>query len=159
MPGTTGCGRSEVTTKSYTVARTIQAPPDVVWGLLTDASSYRDWNPAVISIDGAMALGGTIKLVSVASPKRTFSLTVASMQAPERMVWADGMPLGLFRGVRTYRLDPAPGGTTFSMTEEFTGPLSGLIARSIPDLTDSFHQFADGLKAAAERAATERAAT
>ena len=38
------------------------------------------------------------------------------------------------------------------MTEEFTGPLSGLIARSIPDMTDSFNQFADGLKAAAERA-------
>jgi hypothetical protein len=38
------------------------------------------------------------------------------------------------------------------MTEEFTGPLSGLIAKSVPDLADSFNQFADGLKAAAERA-------
>jgi hypothetical protein len=142
-----------VTTTSYRVTRTIHAPPDVVWGLLTDASTYRDWNPAVISIEGAITPGGTIKLVSVASPKRTFSLRVASMKAPEHMVWADGMPLGLFRGTRTYRLDPVTDGTTFSMSEEFTGPLSGLIARSIPDLTDSFDRFADGLKAAAERAA------
>jgi hypothetical protein len=38
------------------------------------------------------------------------------------------------------------------MTEDFTGPLAGLISTSIPDLTDSFDMFADGLKAAAERA-------
>jgi hypothetical protein len=124
----------------------------VVWGLLTDPSRYRDWNRAVLSIEGTMEPGSTIRLVSVASPKRTFSLQVTSMEAPARMVWADGMPLGLFRGIRTFRLDPVGVGTTFSKTEEFTGPLSGLIARSIPDLTDSFDQFADGLKAAAERA-------
>jgi hypothetical protein len=36
------------------------------------------------------------------------------------------------------------------MTELLSGPLSGLITRTIPDLTDSFNQFADGLKTAAE---------
>ena len=85
--------------------------------------------------------------------ERTFSLTVTSMRAPARMVWSDGMPLGLFRGVRTYRLDPAGSGTAFSMTEEFSGPLAGLITKAIPDLSESFNQFADGLKAAAERTA------
>jgi hypothetical protein len=65
-----------MTTKKYTVSRAIHAPADVVWGLLTDASSYRDWNRAVLSIQGLMAPGSTIKLVSVASPKRTFSLRV-----------------------------------------------------------------------------------
>jgi hypothetical protein len=141
-----------MTTKTYTVSRVVQAPVQVVWDLLTDTSSYRDWNPAVLRIEGTMSTGSTIKLVSVASPNRTFSLTVTEMRAPHRMVWADGMPLGLFRGVRTYRLEPTGDGTAFSMTEEFTGPLSSLIARSIPDLTESFNHFADGLKAAAESA-------
>jgi hypothetical protein len=36
------------------------------------------------------------------------------------------------------------------MTELLSGPLSGLITRTIPDMTDSFNQFADGLKTAAE---------
>jgi len=141
-----------MTAKAYTVTRTITAPPQVVWDLLTDPSSYQEWNPAVLSIEGAMSPGGTIRLVSIASPERTFSLTVAAMQAPVSMVWSDGMPLGLFRGVRTYRLDPAGSGTAFSMTEEFSGPLAGLITKAIPDLTESFNQFADGLKAAAEKA-------
>ena len=141
-----------MTAKAYTVTRTITAPPQVVWDLLTDPSSYQEWNPAVLSIEGAMSPGGTIRLVSIASPERTFSLTVVAMQAPVSMVWSDGMPLGLFRGVRTYRLDPAGSGTAFSMTEEFSGPLAGLITKAIPDLTESFNQFADGLKAAAEKA-------
>jgi hypothetical protein len=138
--------------KMYSASRDIQAPPEVVWALLTDPSSYENWNPAVLLIEGVMSPGGSIKLVSIASPERTFSLRVTSMAAPRSMVWSDGMPFGLFRGVRTYRLDPVSNGTSFSMTEEFSGPLAGLISKSIPDLTDSFDTFANGLKAGAERA-------
>jgi hypothetical protein len=134
----------------YRVSRFIDAPAERVWGLLTDSSTYADWNRAVVSIEGAISPGGTIKLVSIASPKRTFTLKVASMEPPRRMVWSSGMPLGLFKGVRTYALEPSGTGTDFSISEEFTGALSGPISRSIPDLTDSFDQFADGLKAAAE---------
>ena len=139
--------------KHYSVSRTINASPEVVWALLTDASTYHDWNPAVISISGTMAVGSTVELVSVADPKRTFRPRVTTLEPPERMVWSDGMPLGLFRGTRTFLLSRAEARTEFSMTEEFAGPLSGLITRSIPDLTASFEQFADGLRSAAERVA------
>jgi uncharacterized protein YndB with AHSA1/START domain len=96
--------------KMYSASRDIQAPPEVVWALLTDPSSYQDWNPAVLLIEGVMSPGGSIKLVSIASPERTFSLRVTSMEAPRSMVWSDGMPFGLFRGVRTYRLDQSATG-------------------------------------------------
>ena len=69
--------------------------------------------------------------------------------SPQR-VW-DGMPLGLFRGVRTFSLRAVGAERTeFSMHERYSGPLSGLIARAVPDLSESFAQFADGLKRAAE---------
>ncbi len=137
----------------YHVARTIEAPARTVWNLLTDASSYEEWNPAVVSIDGPIAEGRTITLVSAVNPNRTFKLKVTELAAPNRMVWADGMPLGLFTGVRTYLLEERDGATEFSMTEEFSGPLAGMITRAIPDMTESFNQFADGLKSAAEAAA------
>jgi hypothetical protein len=138
------------TTRSYSVTRMIEARPDAVWDLLADSTTYGDWNPAVIDIEGPIELGSTVRLVSVASPKRTFSVTVAEMAAPHRMVWSDGMPLGLFRGNRTYLLEPDGDGTRFTMTEEFSGALSSLICRSIPDLTPSFVLFAEGLKTAVE---------
>jgi hypothetical protein len=139
--------------KRYFVRRTIDAAPQRVWALLTDAGSYADWNPAVVSIEGPIALGGTISLVSIVNPKRTFKLTVSELEPPRRMVWSDGMPLRLFRGVRTYRLSPVgEGRTEFEMEEVFSGFLAPLITKAIPDMTESFDRFADGLQRGAEAA-------
>lgn len=134
----------------YKVQRTIQAPPERVWALLTEAAAYPAWNPAVVSLEGRIAVGETIKLVSTVNPKRTFSLKVTELESPARMVWSDGMALGLFRGVRTYSLSPTDAGSEFVMEEVYSGPLAPLITRAIPDLTDSFAQFAEGLRSAAE---------
>ena len=67
------------------------------------------------------------------------------------MEWSGGMPLGLFRGVRTHTLTPDGDGTAFTMREEYSGPLLGAISRSMPDLQPSFDTFAAGLKARVER--------
>ena len=104
----------------------------------------------MVSIDGTIAPGNTISLVSIANPKRTFRLHVTEMAAPNRMVWRDGMPLGLFTGERTYHIEPRESVTHFEMAEEYTGLLAGVFTKAIPDLTGSFNLFADGLKAAAE---------
>ena len=61
------------------------------------------------------------------------------------------MPLGLFRGVRTFALSAIPAGTLFHMREEFSGMLAPAIWKSMPDLTPSFEKFATGLKQLAER--------
>ena len=67
------------------------------------------------------------------------------------MKFTGGMPLGLFKGVRTYTLSAdTSGGTLFSMHEEYPGPLVGSIGKSIPDLGPSFQKFASGLKARVE---------
>ena len=69
------------------------------------------------------------------------------------MVLTGGMPLGLFKGVRTYSLTPLDGGNTrFTMHEQYSGLLSPLMTRMIPDMQASFEQFANGLKAKAESA-------
>jgi hypothetical protein len=68
------------------------------------------------------------------------------------MVWTGGMPLGLFTGTRSFLIEPDGAGCRFSMSEVYTGLLARLIFKSIPDLNDSFKQFAQSLKTAAERA-------
>ena len=134
----------------YHVERHIEADQEKVWGLLTDATTWADWNPTVVSIEGPISQGQVVKLVSTLNPKRTFKLKVDQMTAPSHMVWSDGMPLGLFKGERTYRVNSSGEGSEFTMTEEYTGLLAPLITKSIPDMTESFEQFADGLKQGAE---------
>lgn len=136
---------------SYRVARTINASPEAVWELLSDGSTWTEWNPTIVSFEGNITLGQRVKLVSTVNPKRAFKLNVDEFEAPRRMVWSDGMPLGLFKGTRTYELNSTGGGTTeFVMEEVYTGLLAPLITKSIPDMSASFEQFADGLKSAAE---------
>ncbi len=54
---------------TYGVTRTIRAPAATIWDLLSDADTYRDWNPAVVSIEGPIEQHRSIKLVSVVDPR------------------------------------------------------------------------------------------
>ena len=132
--------------------RRIAKGPEDVWRVLCDKQRLLDGGFGILRIDGEIAPGARFKLWSEASPKRAFALRVTEFSPPHRMVWEGGMPLGLFKGVRTFTLTPALGGTDFRMREDYTGPLSGLIGKSIPDLGPSFEKFADALKSLSEGA-------
>lgn len=136
--------------KAFSTTTTIHAPADKIWALLTDAAAYPRWNPTVTKIDGDIELGKKITVHATISPGRAFPVKVETLEPSERMVWAGGMPLGLFRGARTFTLTPRGDGVEFAMREEFTGLMAGLITRSIPDLTPAFEEFAAALKKAAE---------
>lgn len=119
--------------------------------MLADAPSYPEWDSGVERVEGEIAPGKRIKVYSEVNPGRAFPVTVAELEPGRRMTWRGGMPLGLFRGVRTFTLTPeGEGRTRFEMREEFSGPLLPLIWRSMPDLGPSFRQFASGLKQRAE---------
>ena len=138
--------------KSYEATATIGATPDTIWRILTDGPSYSSWDSGVIRVEGSIAPRQKIKVVSSANAKRAFPVKVTELTPGRRMVWSGGMPLGLFKGVRTFTLTPQAGGATrFDMREEYTGPLLPMIWRSMPDLGPSFEQFATGLKERAER--------
>jgi uncharacterized protein YndB with AHSA1/START domain len=139
--------------KHYESTATIDAPPQVVWGVLRDASAWPTWDSGVTAVEGRIEEGEKITIRSAASPGRAFPVRVTTADAPRRLVFSGGMPLGLFRGVRTYTLEPDGAGTVFRMREEYTGPLLGMIWRSMPDLQPSFAQFAAGLKQRVESGA------
>jgi hypothetical protein len=136
--------------KSFEVRRSIAAPAERVWACLTDAHALVSGGLGVLRLEGTIGPGGRVKVWSAANPGRAFALRVSEFSPHRRMVWEGGMPLGLFRGVRQFNLTPTRGGTEFYMREEFSGLLAPLIGRSIPDLTPSFEQFADGLRVLAE---------
>ena len=107
--------------KSYEAAALIEAPPDAVWAILTDAPGLSRWDSGIERVEGGMR-------------------------------WSGGMPLGLFKGERTFSLAPQGDGrsTQFNVRVAYTGPLLGMMWKSMPDLGPSFKQFASGLKREAE---------
>lgn len=127
----------------------IQAKPERVWSLLTNAADMPRWNSTVSSVDGTVGPGEQLAL-KVPISKRTFKVKVDTFEPPRRLVWSDGN--AIFRGVRTYTLTTNGNGTTiFAMEEVFTGVMLPLIARSLPPFKPVFEQYAADLKKEAER--------
>ena len=137
--------------KAFSVKTSISATPERIWAVLTDAAGYVRWNNTIEKVEGKIALGERITVRPKLNPGRTFPVKVVEFQLPCRMVWTGGLPLGLFKGERTFTLTPGVNGEVeFSMREKYTGVMAPLICRSIPDLKPAFDQFAEDLKLAAE---------
>jgi hypothetical protein len=143
--------RGALGVKAYEATATIAADPEAIWAILTDAAGYPGWNSDVERVEGTIAPQETIKVSTKLSPGRAFPAKVTEFEPGRRMVWSGGMPLGLFKGVRTFTLTPQGDGTTvFQSREEFSGPLLPVIGRTMPDLQPSFDRFAAELKRRAE---------
>jgi hypothetical protein len=137
--------------RSYEAAARIDASPELVWALLVDVGSWRDWESGVDRVDGRVALGEKLTLYATMIRDRPFTVTVTEIRPHEAMRWRGGLPLGLAVIERTYHLDAQEdGGTVLTVREDHTGPFAALLARSTPDLNPSFRQFCEGLKARAE---------
>jgi hypothetical protein len=132
------------------VKRQIAAPPDRVWAVLTDPARLVAGGMGVTRLEGRIAAGQKIRLESTTAPGRVFTLTVATCEAPRRMVWKSGVPL-IFNGIRSFTLTPKAGGTEFHMAEVYKGLMLPLIWRSMPDMQPGFELFGDGVKRLAER--------
>lgn len=131
--------------RETSVSIDIQATPSVVWGLLTNAADFPRWNSTVISIEGEIKLGETIKLKSTLAPKRIFKLKVKEFEPEKRLAWGD------FQGTRIYTItDKGDGTVNFSMNEKIGGILFPLFSGFIPSFDESFEQFAADLKKEAE---------
>lgn len=140
--------------KIFTASTEIKASPETVWGILTDAASYLEWDAGLLKLEGTIAPGQILTIYTKAAPNRAFKPKVVEFEPNRKMVWRSGMPLGLFSGARTFTLTPLDSGTKtkFEMREEFSGAMLPMIGKSIPDLNPVFAEFAAALKKRAESA-------
>ena len=157
MPSRTGTATKTKSTfrEACTVSIDIDASRETIWSLLVDAPDFPRWNSTVTSIEGTIALGQTLR-IRVPISKRTFTVKVTALEAPQSLVWGDGRG-PMFRGTREFALEPVGAGTTFTMTETFEGVMLPLIRRSLPDFVPVFTQYAYDLKHEAEMQTAKRA--
>jgi hypothetical protein len=138
--------------KEYVTVTTIAASPERVWAVLIDGTAYADWNPEIVAVEGPITLNahitahvrlgdGVIRRV----PQR-----VRTLEAPRRMEWVGGLPLGLFVGRRTFTVTPVAAGAEFRMHLQMSGPLAPLILKSVGDRQPEIERFSAALKQRAE---------
>ena len=142
--------------RHYEASTLIDAPIASVWRLLTSVEELKRWDSGIVRIEGSLAVGKKMKIFSEPSPEKGFTVRVERLDKEDRMVWKGGMPMGLFTGLRTFRVREKELKTHFFVFEEFSGPLAPWILPSIPDLEPQFRRFAQGLKRRAEKDAMVR---
>ena len=130
--------------QSTRIAQHIDAGAATVWRLLTTGAEYPRWNSTVVSLDGQIALGSTIKLVSTLDRSRSFSLKVKEFEPNARLTFASAMLH------RTCSLSGDASGTRVEIVERIGGPFYPFVARMIPPLEDNLERFTADLGRAAE---------
>lgn len=136
--------------KSFSAGIDIDAPPDVVWAVLIDVAGWPSFDPYSERIEGQAALGQTVTVFTTLAPGRAFPLKITTFDRPRQMAWTGGLPFGMLKNVRTHSISSRDSGSRFEISEVVSGPMLGVIAGALPDLTEPFAAFCHGLKAHVE---------
>jgi hypothetical protein len=118
----------------------IDAPPERVWAVLTDFSSYPDWNPFIQKIEGNVAVGETLKAemhaLHMDSPM-SFSPEILVVDEHKELRWLGRLLLpGIFDGEHFFQITKTETGSRMMNGENFRGIL--LLAFDMDDFVPSF---------------------
>jgi hypothetical protein len=130
----------------------IDAPPRVVWEVLTRFENWPNWNPDVKSMAFAGPLAPGSEFRWKAGPGTIVS-TIERVEAPRYISWR-GRTLTI-DAYHEWWLEPRDGGTHVRTEESFSGLLARLLRGALQKTLDK--SFADGLerlKREAERRST-----
>lgn len=108
----------------------IDAPAEVVFGILLDFESYPQWNPLTVRIDGVPEVDEVLTLhVELNGKKMVRKHVVSRVDAPEALCWTirTKQPW-LMRGERCQRVeDLGDGRCRYTNDEQVHGLTSGLV--------------------------------
>lgn len=132
----------------------INASREKVWQVLTDFSSYADWNPFIIHIEGELKKGSKLKN-TLRNGDRTikFNPIVQEVNYGESFSWLGNLLFkGLFDGLHSFIIEDAgKNHVKLIHSEIFTGLLSSFILKKIgAETRNNFIQMNLALKNKAE---------
>lgn len=133
----------------------IDAPPAVVWQVLTDFADYPAWNPFIRAISGELQRGARLDVCiqPMNSKMMRFRPQVLVCDAPHHLRWRGTLIVpGLFDGEHDFRLERLEDGNTrFLHSETFSGLLVRPLVRKLEAQTlPGFAAMNAALKARAE---------
>lgn len=135
--------------KSVRAEVTIQAGPEEVWAVLTDPTSYKDWNPILVSVKGEFEEGAMLA-VDMSNPDGTttpMNPIVKQLIPNERLNQFGGIP-GVLTYDHTWSLEPVDGGTRVVQFEKYRG--IGVLFWNPASVEKAYNDANENLKALIE---------
>lgn len=135
----------------------IDAAPAVVWEVVTDTASYKNWAPFMVAIKGTIRDGNTITVDFQVNPAKEKLFTIdhkISVTDGQEFFWAEKGPMGICDN-HHFRVEPTEDGKarfvqSDELTKGMTWLLGGYLSRTY---LAGYQAFNRALKAEAERRA------
>jgi hypothetical protein len=135
-------------------AAEIDAPPEKVWAVITDLSSFPLWNPFIVRADGELRPGGRLHVTLQVPEMRlvSFRPRLLVVEPGREIRWRGVTGLrGLFDGVHSLSVEPLPDGRSrFRTHEDVTGVLLPVLGRVMQRTQRGFELLAEAVKVRAE---------
>ncbi len=133
----------------------INAAPEQVWQVLMDFSRYPEWNPLIVKLEGAPALGAElVEWVELSKQKRVrFKTTILELIPEKKLVWHGIYAASwLFSGHHQFILEPVAAGakTNFIQKETFSGWLVPFM--NMQESAQGYRRMNEALKQRVENA-------
>jgi len=110
----------------------VQAPAEIVWEVISDFTSWSDWNPIHPRIEGELRIGKplTVDVVLDEGQASTIQPVVQDWVPFEQLHWRTQRLRGLVTAIRYLEIENmGPANATFSNGELFMGPLVRWVSR------------------------------
>ena len=129
---------------------TVAMPPDALYALLVDVDRYQSWRPGVKSLQRHPDREGKPAWTEEMSGMK-IPLHFERMERPSLLVSRIADPSLPFGGTWTYRIQPAPGGSALTITEdgEVYNPFFRFMSRFVFGHTATIDEFLKNLEARA----------
>jgi len=135
----------------YQVNADIDAPPDVVWTVMSDGERWHEWTASVTSVrrldKGPLRIGSRALIRQPRFPPAVWKVT--ALEPGRRFVWKSGMPGMWVYG--DHAVERTPTGTRATLRLIYEGVLARLMGRMTRDITYRYlNMEAAGLKKRSE---------
>jgi hypothetical protein len=110
----------------------VQAPAEIVWEVISDFATWKDWNPVHPRMEGEMRIGTTltVDLVHGEGQITTIQPIVQDWVPFEQLHWRTKRLRGFVTAIRYLEIENmGPANSTFSNGELFMGPLVRWVSR------------------------------
>lgn len=136
----------------------IDAPSEVVWGVLVDFGSYPDWNPVEIQVRGEAVVGSVLEHTARLPGRKpmTFKAKIIEAAPSRALAWKGRIVVpGLFDVTHHFEIDTlADHRSRLRQFEHFSGVLVPFMRSTLRDTQAAFELANQAIKQRAENVAS-----